>query len=123
VSDLAFISGGSQILSSSVDGTIRIWDISAAIEGRKLDVRVNEGVLAVEGWFQHGLTLGGWFSWTGQMFKFEYPVLVLPAGSKGLDWDIGDGFDEEPGINEFRRLVYLHLRHREDLGELFEMRA
>jgi len=87
VDNVAFLHNAKQVLSGSKkDGTIRIWDISAAVEAKETNFRVKDGVLANPGWPKHGILLGGWLN--GKPFKCEYPGLQLLPDVKGLNWDI-----------------------------------
>lgn len=89
VMNLAFHSCGKQIVSSSTDNTIRIWDITAIVEGLEWDIEVEDGVMVEGSWFRHAICLGGWL--TGyhppEPFIFNYPF-NLPDGVKVLDWKI-----------------------------------
>jgi WD40 repeat protein len=100
VSSVVFQSDGSgRILSASGDpsawyndGTIRIWDVSAVLDGREFDIEVKEGPREVGRWFCQGIPLGGWME--DRPFVFEYPKFKLPEGVKLLDWKIGSGASE-----------------------------
>jgi WD40 repeat protein len=84
VSSVTFQHNGRRILSAShEDHTIRIWDVSAVVEGKEFQIDVDEGALVVPGWFRHGIPLGGWMD--GDPFVSEHPF-KLPAGVDPLDW-------------------------------------
>jgi WD40 repeat protein len=100
VRDVAFLPDGKRIVSQSDDNTIRIWDISAVIEGREFEVEMDEGMPAVMGsWFRHAIPLGGWYN--GVPFVFQHRF-KLPAGVEPLDWDIvaEEGSDSEVKSDE-----------------------
>ncbi|KAJ7589666.1 hypothetical protein C8J56DRAFT_939218 [Mycena floridula] len=94
VMSLSFHSHGKQLVASSnsqdMSGhMIRIWNISAIVEGTDFKVHVKEGALAVGSWFKYGITLGGWFIGEEDLepFMFKYPF-KLPTGVKPLEWKI-----------------------------------
>jgi WD40 repeat protein len=92
VTDLAWLPDGKHIISvSDWDRTIRIWNISAVLEGKEFDVKVRNGALVAGGWFRQAISLGGWFG--GYPFVFEYPFEWPPA-VKPLRWNIASGLGD-----------------------------
>lgn len=84
IDQLIFLSCGKRFLSRQWDGTIRLWDISALVEGREFEIKdVKEGALVHPGWFGHGICLGGWT--VNGPFVMEYPF-KLPV--EPLKWDV-----------------------------------
>ena len=45
---------------ASADCTIRIWDVSAVLDGIEFEVEVKEGPHESGGWFRQGIALDGW---------------------------------------------------------------
>lgn len=87
IQQLVVLPCGKRFLSHQNDGMIRLWDISALVEGREFEIDdVVDGALVHPGWFRHGICLGGWTQ-EGHPFTFEYPF-KLPEGVKPLDWDV-----------------------------------
>jgi WD40 repeat protein len=91
VESVAFLPDSKGVMSAGGDGTIRIWDISAVLEGKEFKVHPDQGALVVDGWFQHGICLGGWRY--GEPFLFQYPF-KLPEGVQSLDWHIQSETEE-----------------------------
>jgi WD40 repeat protein len=96
--DAAFLPDNKRVISHSMDRTIRIWDISAVIEGREFEVEMDEGMPSVMGsWFRHAIPVGGWYY--DQPFIVQ-PRFKLPDGVKPLDWNIVPDSKEEIGGDE-----------------------
>jgi WD40 repeat protein len=92
---VAFLPGSKRVISVGEFTTIRIWDISAVLQGKEFEVHPKEGAHLVAAWFHQGICLGGW-RW-GEPFLFQYPF-DLPEGVQPLEWHIEseqqDGGDE-----------------------------
>jgi hypothetical protein len=92
--------------STTLDPTLRIWDISAAVEGREFEIEVDEGTPAEFGaWFRHAIPLGGWWDMVPFVCKFPFK---LPAGVEPLDWDLGgsEGWKSGWTLEEIMDRVY-----------------
>lgn len=93
IKELAFHLDGNRLLSYS-RGLIRIWDVSASVEGREFKVDVGMDACAESSWFKHGITLGGWYTETSRPFVFDYPF-KLPEGVEPLNWQIDPNPEDE----------------------------
>ncbi|KAJ7799524.1 quinon protein alcohol dehydrogenase-like superfamily [Mycena leptocephala] len=94
VFSVAFLPDGKRIISVG-DSTIRIWDISAVLEGKEFEVHPDKGGLVVDAWFRQGICLGGWRM--DEPFLFQYPF-ELPEGVQPLEWRIQS--EQEDGGND-----------------------
>jgi WD40 repeat protein len=95
VNDVAFLPDDKRIISSAMDDTFRIWDISAVIEGKEFDIEVDPGLPAIMGsWFRHVIPLGGWYQHEPFVFKHRFKVA---GGIPTLNWNISS--EAESGVD------------------------
>jgi hypothetical protein len=100
--EIVFVPDGKRIISRTYGGIVRIWDISAVIEGREFEIEVDDGTPAVVGsWFRHVIPLGGWFGTVPFVFQHRFK---LPAGVEPLGWKIVSEEETEVKISGDKEL-------------------